>query len=112
MPSFSATDRAPAAIGSRLVATNASHPSAAAATVWNCASIKSSRCRRSSSSDGGVSRVTIARTDSPNGTSGTPKPVSRSANSSSGGAHTRTWTPRACNCTASPASGSTPPRES
>jgi hypothetical protein len=112
MPSFSATDRAPAAVHSRLVETSASHPSAAAATVSNCAAINPSTCRRRSSSDRGAAAVIIARTDSPKGTRGTPKPASRWANSSSGGAHIRTWTPSACNCTASPTSGSTPPRES
>ena len=72
MPIFSATDRAPAAAGITPLATSASHPSAAAATVSNCAAIIPSTCRRRSASDGGPDAVAIARTDSPNGTSGTP----------------------------------------
>jgi len=47
----------------------------------------------------------------PAGTSGTPTPASRSANFSSGGAHTRTSAPSARNRTASPSSGSTSPRD-
>jgi len=38
-------------------------------------------------------------------------PASRSANSLSGGAHTRTFALSARNCTASPTSGSTSPRD-
>jgi hypothetical protein len=64
MPSFSATDRAPAAAGIKPVATSASHPSAAAASVSNCAAINSAARR---------------------GTSGTPTSASRSLQS--GGAH-------------------------
>ena len=59
----------------------------------------------------GVAPVTIGRTGWPTGTSGTPTPASRSANSSSGGAHTRTCAPSARNRTASPTIGSTSPRE-
>ena len=60
---------------------------------------------------GGVAPCTSARTDWPNGTSGTPtlgQPLARQ----SGGAHTRTSAPSSRNRTASPTSGSTPPRDS
>lgn len=111
MPSLSATDRTQAAAGSRPVATSTSHPSAASATVSNCASSSAAR-RGTPSAPGGVAAVINARTDRPNGTSGTPTPASRRANSSSGGAHTRTSAPSSRSRTASPTSGSTPPRES
>ena len=48
MPSFSATDRAPTAAGIKPVATSASHPSAAAATVSNCAATNSAASRGTS----------------------------------------------------------------
>jgi hypothetical protein len=47
----------------------------------------------------------------PSGTSGTSTRASRLANSSSGGAHTRACAPSPRNATASPASGSTSPRD-
>src|SRR5450759_2321091 len=109
MPNFSATDRAPAGI--KPVATSASHPSAAAASVSNRAATNSAASRNASAADGGGTPVTSARTDGPNGTSGTLTPASSTANSSSGGAHTRTSAPSSRNRTASPASGSTSPRD-
>ena len=108
MPSFSVSDRAANCCG--LVATSASHPLAAAAIVSNCAAINAA-ARRGRSAAGGVALVTIGRTGWPVATSGTPTPASRAANSSSGGAHTRTCAPSARNRTASPTSGSTSPRE-
>ena len=71
MPSFSATDRAPPA-GIRPVATSASHPSAAAASVSNRAATNSAASRNASSADGGLVPATTERTVGPSGTSGTP----------------------------------------
>ena len=105
-----AGSRAPAAAGIKPVATSASHPPAAAASVPNCAAINSAARRGTSAADGGVAPCTSGRTGGPTGTSGTPTPASRSAQS--GGAHTRTSAPGARNRTASPTSGSTPPCES
>ena len=110
MPSFSATDRAPAAAGIKPLVTSASHPPAAAATLSNQAAINSAMSRGTSAADGGVAPCTSGRTGGPAGTSGTPTSASRSAQP--GGAHTRTSAPSARNRTASAASGSTPPRES
>src|SRR6266700_8205013 len=110
MPSFSATDCASPAAGIKPVTTSASHPSAAAASVSNCAANISAASRGTSAADGGVGPCTSGRTGGPTGTSGTPTSASRSAQS--GGAHTRTSAPSARNRTASPTSGSTPPRES
>ena len=109
MPSFSATDSAPAAAGIMPVATIASHPSAAAGTASNWPAINSAARRGRADADGAA--VVSARADGPTGTSGTPTPASRSAKSSSGGAHTRTSAPSSRNCTASPTSGSTSPRD-
>ncbi|PZS27108.1 MAG: hypothetical protein DLM59_17080, partial [Pseudonocardiales bacterium] len=94
MPGFPAPDRAPAAAGNVPVATSASPPPAAAVTVSDsaasdCAAANSAARRGRPAAGRGVVPVTIARTDGPAGTSGTPAPASRSANSSSGGAHTR-----------------------
>src|SRR5271167_363282 len=112
MPRLSATERAPAAVHTSPAESSASHPWAASATVSNWSSIKPRRRRFVSSSDHFVTAEFIARTDSPNGTSGTPKSAARCANSSSGGTHSTASAPRACSCTASPSRGSTPPRES
>jgi len=110
MPSFSATDRAPATAGIKPLATSASDPSAAAASLSNCAAINSAASRGTSAADGGVAPCTSGRTGWPTGTSGTPTSASRSAQS--GGAHIHTSAPSSRNRTASPTSGSTPPRES
>src|SRR4051812_37719201 len=109
MPSFSATDRAPAAAGITPVATNASHPSAAAVTASNWLAINSAA--RRGRDDGGGAAVVSALADWPTGTIGTPTPANRCAKSSSGGAHTTTSAPSARNRTASPTSGSTSPRD-
>lgn len=109
MPSFSATDRAPAAAGITPVATNASQPSAAAVSASNWLAINSAA--RSGRDDGGGAPSVSVRADGPIGTSGTPTPASRCAKSSSGGAHTRTSAPRIRNCAARPTSGSTSPRD-
>ena len=114
MPSFSATDRALAAAGSRPVATNASNPSAAAARVSNCAAINSAASRGRSAGDGRAAPCTSGRTGGPAGTRGTPTSASRSAHRAepekSGGAHICTSAPSSRNRTASPTSGSTSPR--
>ena len=107
MPSFSAIVRSPAGI--KPVATNASHPSAAAATVSNCAATNSAATRGASAGDDGFAPCTSARTDWPTGTSGTPTRASSSAKS--GGAHTRTSAPSSRNRTASATIGSTSPRD-
>jgi hypothetical protein len=109
MPSFSATSRAPAGI--RPVASSASHPSAAALSVSNRAATSSGASRNASLAVGGFVPATTERTDGPSGTSGTPTRASSAANSSSGGAHTRASAPSSRNPTASPASGSTSPRD-
>ena len=106
MATFSATDRATKC--DMPVARSTSHPWAATATVSYWAAMNSATRRvRSSAADG----RTHERHGWPNGTSGTPTPVSSSANSSSGGAQTRGSAPSARNCTASPTSGSTSPRD-
>ncbi len=64
MPSFSATDRAPATAGTMPLATTASHPSAAAVTVPNQAAISSAARRGTSAIDGGAAPCTSARTPS------------------------------------------------
>src|SRR5215831_5937992 len=110
MPSISATDRALTTAGVKPVATSASHPSAAAGTLSNHAAISSAARRGTSASDGGFAPWTSECTGGPTGTSGTPTSASRSAQS--GGAHIRTSAPSSRNRTASPTSGSTPPRES
>src|SRR5579885_2801867 len=94
-----------------IAGTSASHPSAAAATVSNCAAINSAARRGTPAAGGGVAPVTSGRIGWPSGTSGTPTPASRSATSSSGGAHTRTSAPRARHHAASPTTGSTHPRD-
>src|ERR687897_2360187 len=88
--------------GTTPVATSASHPSAAAATVSNRAATNSAARRGRSAADGGVAPVTSGRTGWPPGTSGAPTRASSSAKS--GGAHTRTSAP-------SPPIGSTSPRD-
>jgi hypothetical protein len=95
MPSFSATERAPAGI--RPVATSTSHPSAAAVTASTGAATSSAASRNAVAADGGFAPVTTERTDGPSGTSGTPARASSSTNSSSGGAHTRTSAPSSRN---------------
>ncbi|MFG3697273.1 hypothetical protein ACGF5C_05030 [Micromonospora sp. NPDC047620] len=60
MPSFSATDRAPAAAGIRPVATNASHPSAASVTASNWRAINSA-ARRGRDDGGGAPLVSARR---------------------------------------------------
>ena len=62
---------------------------------------------RSSAVDG----RTHERQGRSNGTIGTPASASSCANSSSGGAHTRTCAPSARSCTASATIGSTSPRD-
>ena len=113
MPSFSATDCAPAPAGIKPVATTASHPSAAAATASYVAATKAAaRWDRPAAGSGTVpvtAPFTVGRTGRPIGTSGTPTPSSSSAKS--GGAHTCTSAPSARNCTASPTIGSTSPRD-
>ncbi len=109
MPSFSATERAPAGI--RPVARSTSLPSAAAVSVSNRAATSSGASRNAACADGGRSPVTTERTVGPSGTSSTPTPASSAANSSSGGAHTRASAPSSRSRTASPASGSTSPRD-
>ena len=106
MPSLPDTDRAAKCV--RPVATSASHPSAAAASVPNCAATNSATRRDESAADDGRTMERIGR---PSGTSGTSARPSSSPNSLSGGAHTRTSAPRARNRTASPAIGSTSPRD-
>ena len=114
MPSFSVTDRALAAAGSRPDATSASHPSAAAARVWNCTAMISAASRDRSGGDDGVVACTSGRTGGPDGVTGTPTSASRSAHrpkpEKSGGAQIRTSAPSSRNLTASPTSGSTSPR--
>src|SRR6476660_7585111 len=83
MPNFSAIDRTPAGI--KPVATTASHPCAAAATVPNCI----------------ATRLAAVF--------GTSTLAARSAKS--GGAHTRTSTPSCLSASANPINGSTSPRE-
>ena len=110
MPRTSATVRAPAGI--KPDATSASHPSAAAATVSNCAATNSAATRGASAGvDGFLSCTpcTKSRTDLPAGTIGTPTRASRSAKS--GGTHIRTSAPSSRNATASPNNGSTSPRD-
>ncbi len=109
MPSFSVTDRAPAAAGNMPVATSASHPPAAAATASNCAATNSAARRGRSAAGRGVAAVRPDQLGLRTGTSGTPTSGSRSAQSC--GAHTRTSAPSARNRTASPTSGSTSPRD-
>lgn len=109
IPSFSATERAPAGINP--VATSTSHPSAAAVSVSNRAATSSGASRNASAAFGGLVPVTTERTVGPSGTSGTPARSSSATNSSSGGAHTRTSAPSSRSRTASPASGSTSPRD-
>src|SRR5512143_606210 len=105
MPSFSATDRV--AKNTMPVATSASHPSAAAAAGSNCPASSDTRREASAAADG----HTIEPIGGPSGISGTPIPASSSANSLSGGAHIHTSAPSSRNCTASPTSGSTSPRD-
>src|SRR6185437_7315120 len=92
------------------LATSASHPSAAMAILSNAAAVSSAARRGTSAAGGAVAACTSERTGRPNGTSGTPTSASRSAQS--GGAHIRTSAPSSRGRTASPISGSTPPRES
>src|SRR5207249_4771186 len=61
--------------------------------------------------EGGLGPATTERTVGPSGTRGTPARASSAANSSSGGAHTRACAPSSRSRTASPASGSTSPRD-
>ena len=110
MPSFSATDRLAATAGITPDATTASHPSAAAPTLSNAAALTSTMRRGTSAGVGGLAACTSWCTGGPKGTSGTPASASRSAQS--GGAHISTSAPSSRNRTASPTSGSTPPRES
>lgn len=110
MPSFSATDRAPAVTGNGPVASNASQPSAAAATVPNWAPINAAARSARPAAEPGTTVVTSGRTGAPVGTISTPTPANSSTNSSSGGAHTRTSTPNSRSRTASPTIGSTLPR--
>jgi hypothetical protein len=65
MPSFSATERAPAGI--RPVAGSASHPSAAAVSLSNRAATNSGASRKASCAVGGLSPVTTERTVGPSG---------------------------------------------
>ena len=104
------TARRPAGI--KPVATSASHPSAAAASASNCAATNSAARR------GSPARRRRPRARAPaRAPTGRAAPAARrhrassSANSSSGGAHTRTSAPSSRNCTASPTSGSTSPRD-
>ncbi len=108
MPSFSATDRALAAGGSRPVVTSASHPSAAAASASSCADVDSAAIRGTSAADGLVAPCSNGRTGGPTGTTSTPTSASRSVRS--GGAHTTVSAPSARGATASATSGSTSPR--
>src|SRR5690606_21700487 len=55
--------------------------------------------------------ATRSRTDRPSGTASAPTAVSRRARSSSGGAHTRVSAPSLRSSSASPATGSTSPRD-
>ncbi len=108
MPSFSATE--PATKSDMAVATSTSHPSAAATSVSYHPAITSARRGfRSSAVDGSIR--SHERSGRPNGTSGMPTRASISANSSSGGAHTRASAPSARSCTASATIGSTSPRD-
>jgi hypothetical protein len=66
--------------------------SGAAATTSNCVAISSEAYR--GSEDGGGAAGVSSRADRPTGTSGTPIPASRSAKSSSGGAHVRAAVPQ------------------
>lgn len=111
MPSFSATDRAPPMAGIAPVATSTSHPRAAAGIAWNWLAINSAARWGRLAFDGGGAAVVSLRADCPTPTMHTPTPASRSAKSSSGGAHTRTSAPSSRNRTASPTSGSTSPRD-
>jgi hypothetical protein len=77
----------------------------------NWPAISSAARRGRSPDDGGVAAVVSSRADRPTGTSGTPTPASRAANSSSGGAHTSTSAPCSRNRTASATIGSTSPRD-
>ncbi|MDT7747391.1 MAG: hypothetical protein QOD96_1053 [Pseudonocardiales bacterium] len=106
MPSFSATESAPAAAGIMPVTTIASHPRAARVTASNWLAITSVAYR--GMDDGGGAAAVSALADGPTGTIGTPTPASRSAKS--GGAHTRTWAPSSRNRTARATTGSTSPR--
>ena len=108
MPSFSVTDRALAAAGSRPVASSTSHPSAALPSVSNCAAITSAAIRGRSAGVGRAAPCSSGRTGGPTGTTGTPTSASRSVRSS--GAHVSTSAPSSRNRTASPTSGSTSPR--
>jgi hypothetical protein len=109
MPSFSATERAP--VGIRPLASSTSHPSAAGSSVSYRAATSSGASRNAVAADGGFAPVTTERTDGPSGTSGTPARASSSTNSSSGGAATRTSAPSSSRRDASPATGSTSPRD-
>ena len=109
MPSFSATDRAPAGI--RPVATSTSQPSAAAGSVSNRAATSSAASRNASSADGAFSLVVTDRVEGPSGMSVTPTRARSAVNSSSGGAHTRTSAPSSRSRSARAASGSMSPRE-
>jgi hypothetical protein len=62
MPGFSATDLATATAGIKPLATSASHLSAAAASLSNCATINSAARRGTLATDGGVAPCTSGRT--------------------------------------------------
>lgn len=87
-----------------------SQPSAAASIAGNWP-LAISAARRGRST-GGLPAVAIqSRTPMKAGTKATPARFRRSMNSWSGGALTTVSTPSACSATASPAIGSTSPRE-
>ncbi|MFJ5289003.1 hypothetical protein [Streptomyces sp. NPDC088348] len=77
MPSFSATDRAPAAAGVTPVAGGTSHASATGVTAPNRETINSGA--RRGRDEGRGARAVSARAHRPTGTSGTPTPANRSA---------------------------------
>ncbi|GAA3001846.1 hypothetical protein GCM10010483_53590 [Actinokineospora diospyrosa] len=107
IPSFSATDNAPAAEGSIPVATTTSYPRAASVTAatW----LATARAARSGNDDGPGAATVNSRADTPTGTKATPTSPNRPAKS--GGAHTRTWAPPSRNRTANATNGSTSPRD-
>ncbi|GLZ37092.1 hypothetical protein Acsp05_07170 [Actinokineospora sp. NBRC 105648] len=76
-------------------------------TAANCRAINSAA--RWGNDDGAGAALVRALADWPTGTIGTPTSANRPEKS--GGAHTRTSTPRARNRTASPTTGSTSPRD-
>ncbi|OLF17500.1 hypothetical protein [Actinophytocola xanthii] len=106
MPSLSLADRA--AKCTMPVATSAAHPRAAVTSVSNWVAISSAERRDDPAADAGLA---IDRIRWPSGTNGTSTRARSRANSSSGGAHTRSAAPSVRSRTARPASGSTSPRD-